>query len=105
MSSKIKFKKFSPTLINQFQMALKLFISSLFIALLSSSQAHAEDLVWNSVLANGSGDGTPCRLNPDDPSRDNVYWSAAGGDLSLVLTSWGLSLPKLVRFTGKHRRQ
>ncbi|NBW81503.1 hypothetical protein EBR21_07085, partial [bacterium] len=76
-------------------------ILACFLAtLLTVQAAHAEDLVWNSVTANGSGDGTPCRLDPNNPSLDNVAWSAAGGDLSIILTTWGVSLPKLARFGG-----
>lgn len=76
-------------------------LSALILLLLSATSiAHAEDLVWNSVRATGSGDGTPCHFNPNTPARNNVIWTAAGGDLSLILTQWGVSLPKLARFGG-----
>jgi hypothetical protein len=72
----------------------------LFFAMAVSSPAVAEDLIWNSVTAHGSGDGTPCRYNPSNPSQNNIIWTAAGGDLSIILYSWGVSLPKLARFGG-----
>lgn len=66
----------------------------------TSGSAYAEDLIWNSITAHGSGDGTPCRFDPSTPERNNVTWSAAGGDLSIILTNWGVSLPKLARWGG-----
>ncbi|MEN9826082.1 MAG: hypothetical protein RI953_1827 [Pseudomonadota bacterium] len=75
-------------------------LACFFASLLPAEAARAEDLVWNSVTASGSGDGTPCRLDPNNPHLDNVVWSAAGGDLSIILTTWGVSLPKLARFGG-----
>lgn len=80
--------------------ALRVIIACVFIALSPAQTSLAEDLIWNEVTARGSGDGTPCRLDPRTPSQNNVIWSAAGGDLSIILTSWGISLPKLARFTG-----
>ncbi|MEY4065910.1 MAG: hypothetical protein RIR26_2118 [Pseudomonadota bacterium] len=73
---------------------------SLLAALLFAPNAHAEDLIWNSISASGSGDGTPCHYRSDTPERNNVLWSAAGGDLSIILTQWSVSLPKVARFTG-----
>ncbi|NBX17508.1 MAG: hypothetical protein EBR09_09105 [Proteobacteria bacterium] len=79
---------------------IRVLFTCLFVFHVTSLRASAEDLVWNSVTAQGSGDGIPCTLNPNTPSRNNVVWSAAGGDLSIILTTWGVSLPKLARFTG-----
>lgn len=66
----------------------------------AASSAQAADLIWNDVTAHGSGDGVPCRYKTKNPHRNNVLWSAAGGDLSIILTNWGISLPKIARFTG-----
>jgi hypothetical protein len=79
---------------------LRLLAACLIVALYPVQKSLADDLIWESITANGSGDGTPCRLNPQNPSRNNVIWSAAGGDLSIILTHWGVSLPKIARFTG-----
>lgn len=78
----------------------RVLLACLSLILFPALTAQAEDLVWNSVVATGSGDGTPCRLDPRNPSQSNVVWSAAGGDLSIILQSWGVSLPKLARFGG-----
>lgn len=60
---------------------------------LGGKEAKAADLIWNDVVAQGSGDGVPCRYKTKNPARNNVFWSAAGGDLSLILTNWGISFP------------
>lgn len=73
---------------------------ALLLLLSLGGNARAEDLIWNSVTAYGSGDGTPCQYNPSTPAQNNVIWTAAGGDLSIILTNWGISLPKLARFGG-----
>lgn len=86
--------KISPKLLTLFTTAL------CFSPLLGLKEAKAADLVWNDVVAQGSGDGVPCRYKTKNPSRNNVFWSAAGGDLSIILTNWGISLPKIARFTG-----
>jgi hypothetical protein len=81
-------------------LVLNILLMCLSVVFVRSQQASAEELIWNSVTAHGSGDGIPCLLNPNQPARNNVVWSAAGGDLSIILTTWGVSLPKLARFTG-----
>lgn len=75
-------------------------ISLLVVQLFLTPRSKAEDLLWNSIAASGSGDGTPCHFHPNTPEQNNVLWSAAGGDLSIILTQWGLSLPKVARFMG-----
>ena len=80
-------------------------LKSVFASLVLSSlvlpgAALAQELVWNSVKAFGGGDGLRCNLNPADPASANVYWSSAGGDLSLIFTTFGLNLPKSTRFGG-----
>ncbi|NBO39659.1 hypothetical protein EBU99_13865 [bacterium] len=72
----------------------------LLLTLAFTPHAHAEELIWNNVVAYGSGDGSPCRFNPQTPSQNNVIWTAAGGDLSIILTNWSVSLPKIARLAG-----
>ncbi len=81
-------------------LSLRLLLLCLSVVLAPSQTSFAAELTWNSVTARGGGDGIPCRLDPNNPSQNNVVWSAAGGDLSIILTTWGVSLPKLVRFGG-----
>ncbi|MEN9810237.1 MAG: hypothetical protein RLZZ488_1804 [Pseudomonadota bacterium] len=80
---------------------LRVLLACLVSVFCTAQTVDAQELIWNSVTASGSGDGTPCRLDPSNPSRNNVIWSAAGGDLSIILTSWGVFLPKLARLGGK----
>lgn len=94
MQSRTSRTKISPRIFNILTAALCL------SSFLSVVEAKAADLIWNDVVAQGSGDGVPCRYKTKNPSRNNVFWSAAGGDLSIILTNWGISLPKIARFTG-----